>query len=223
MVSLGGSLIVPDDVDVAFVLGIRDALGELAASSRFVLVCGGGALARRYQGAYGEITSSRAQADAADWVGVAATRLNAELIKQILGDLAPDEVVYDPSVPPQFTGRVLVAAGWKPGFSHDYDAVLLAEQLNATVLLKLSNLAYIHDRDPKLELNAQPIEQLSWKRMTRLMGSGWAPGSNLPFDPVATERAAQLGLTLIFAGKDLHNFRRILDHQSFSGTTVGPE
>lgn len=223
MVSLGGSLIAPDTVDVAFVRGIRDAMRELSAQSRFVLVCGGGAIARRYQTAYRASAGESAHADAADWVGIAATRLNAELIKHALGDLAPDEVVYDPSVSPRFTGRVLVAAGWKPGFSHDYDAVLLAEQLGARVMLKLSNLAQVYDGDPKHDGNARPLERMSWGQMSTLMGREWAPGSNLPFDPIATRRAAELGLTLLVAGSDLQNFRRILAAQEFTGTTVGPE
>jgi hypothetical protein len=40
-----------------------------------------------------------------------------------------------------FSGRVLMAAGWKPGFSTDYDAVVLAERFGARIrILMLSNI-----------------------------------------------------------------------------------
>ncbi len=222
VLSLGGSLIAPDQVDTQFLGELGALLRELSVEQRFVVVCGGGAVARRYQGAYRQLTGS-GNDDAADWVGIAATRLNAELVKQMLGDVAGDDVVYDPSVPPSFTGRVLVAAGWKPGFSHDYDAVLLAEQLRADTLIKLSNLAQVYSADPKIYASATPYESLDWAGMTDLMGDGWAPGSNLPFDPVATAHSARLRLKLIVAGADLTNLRRILAGESYHGTTVGPD
>ena len=63
---------------------------------RFVVVCGGGDPARRYQAAYRALARPLDDA-AADWIGIAATRLNAELIKRLFADLAPDEVVTDPT------------------------------------------------------------------------------------------------------------------------------
>jgi uridylate kinase len=47
-----------------------------------------------------------------------ATRLNAQLVKAVFADLCPTDVVYDPTAAEVFAGRVMVAAGWKPGFSH---------------------------------------------------------------------------------------------------------
>ena len=47
----------------------------------------------------------------------------------MFGPLAPDAVVTDPTAVSELHAPVLVAAGWKPGFSHDFDAVILAERL----------------------------------------------------------------------------------------------
>ena len=58
--------------------------------------------------------------------------------------------------------------------------------------------------------------------MTKLMGATWTPGSNHPFDPVATEHSSRIGLKLIVAGPDLDNLRRILSGQPYDGTTVAP-
>ena len=76
-----------------------------------------------------------------------ATRLNAQLLKASFGTLCPQDVVYDPTAIEEFSGRILVAAGWKPGFSTDNDAVLLAERFAAKTVVNLSNSAKIKSLD----------------------------------------------------------------------------
>jgi uridylate kinase len=150
--------------------------------------------------------------------------LNAELMRALLGPLCPDPVVTDPSAEFTFSGRVLMAAGWKPGFSTDYDAVVLAERFNATRILMLSNIAQIYDSDPKLNPKAKPLTRLSWKDYKAMAGTEWKPGANVPFDPVATKRASEAGLTIIAAaGRDLDNLGAILRGDDFVGTTIAPD
>jgi len=121
-------------------------------------------------------------------------------------------------------GRVLVAAGWKPGFSTDYDAVLLAERFDARRILNLSNIAKVYTEDPRSNPAAKPIDAISWTDFRAIVGDEWSPGRNVPFDPVATRKAAELGLSVICAaGRDLDNLRRILEGESFAGTTIGPD
>jgi uridylate kinase len=60
--------------------------------------------------------------------------------------------------------------------------------------------------------------------MKALVGNKWLPGKNVPFDPVATSRAAESGLTVITAaGRDIKNLHRLLEGQSFEGTVIGPD
>ena len=224
IISLGGSLIAPGEVNLEFLAGFCAAVKSQVAAHperRFVVVCGGGEPARRYQAAYWALADHATDA-AADWVGIAATRLNAELLKQLFADLAPDEVVTDPTTVTELRAPVLVAAGWKPGFSHDYDAVLIAERLGARRLVKLSDAGGIRSADPRLDRRARAFDRLSWAGLQRLTGNTWAPGFRAPFDPIATARAGALKLTLVVTGSDLANLHRIIDGESFSGTIVGP-
>ena len=225
VISLGGSLIAPDAVDTKFVAGFCAAVEGFVAADpalQFVVVCGGGAPARRYQEAYHALARTPEDA-AADWVGIAATRLNAELIKQLFGTLAPDAVVTDPTTVREMAAPVLVAAGWKPGFSHDYDAVIIAERLRAHRIVKLSSVGQICSADPRTDPTARAFDHLPWSELQRLAGDRWHPGHHTPFDPIATARAATGSLTLIVTGSDLANLRSIIDGGSFTGTTVGPE
>ena len=225
IISLGGSLIAPGEVDTRFVAQFCAMVREQVdahPNRRFVVVCGGGDPARRYQAAYRSVAAHPTDA-AEDWVGIAATRLNAELIKQSFGELAPQEVVTDPTAVTGTEAPVLVAAGWKPGFSHDYDATIIAERLTAKHLVKLSSVGRIHSADPRTDPHAETYDHLSWSALQRLTGDRWSPGHHAPFDPIATAHCAARGITLVVAGRDLANLRRIIDGEPFAGTTVGPE
>jgi uridylate kinase len=161
--------------------------------------------------------------DAQDWIGIMATRLNAQLVKALLGELCPQDVVTDPTSLSLFMGRVLVAAGWKPGFSTDFDAVMLAERFGAKRVLNLSNIAKVYTDDPRTNPAATPIDSIAWADFRAIVGEEWSPGKNTPFDPVASRKASELGLEVICAaGRDLDNLRHILEGESFIGTTIGP-
>jgi uridylate kinase len=228
VISLGGSIIAPDKVDVAFLRSFRKAVLEYLEQDperRLILVCGGGGPAREYQGAYRAVLSepAEAEAEAQDWLGIAATRLNAELVRFLFQPHCPQPVVQDPTAVPVFTGRVLVAGGWKPGFSSDYDAVLLARRFQADSLVNLSNVAAIYSADPKLDPSARPLPRLRWAELAAMVGTTWVPGRNVPFDPVATAEAARAGLRVVVAaGRNIENFKKILAGQEFEGTVVGP-
>ncbi len=226
VISLGGSIIVPDQVDVPFVKNLFDTIVdylEADENRKLIIVCGGGAPARQYQKALKDICD-RPTDEALDWVGIAATRLNAELLKQLFWAYCPEKVIIDPSLVSVFAGRVLIAAGWKPGFSTDYDAVLLAEKFQADTLINLSNIAKVYTADPKKDKKALALDRVSWARFRELVGDTWVPGVNVPFDPVASRYAAKLGLRVIVAsGRDMENLQKILADSDFEGTVIGGE
>jgi uridylate kinase len=223
VISLGGSIVAPDGVDEAFLKDFVALIGEMLARDdkrRFILVVGGGGPARAWQNAYRNIASSTVNEEA-DWIGVMATRLNAQLVKAVMGDWCTQEVVYDPTQVEPLMGRVLVAAGWKPGFSSDYDAVLLAERFQADAVINLSNIEKVYTDDPKKNPEAKPIDVISWTDFCAMVGDEWTPGKNVPFDPVASRHAARLGLKVICAaGKNLPNLKKILLGEPFTGTTI---
>ncbi len=231
VISLGGSIIAPDKVDVAFLRSFRKAVLEYLdqdAERRLILVCGGGGPAREYQGAYRAVLSDSGpgemEAEAQDWLGIAATRMNAELVRFLFQPYCPQPVVQDPTSISVFPGRVLVAGGWKPGFSSDYDAVLLALRFQADTLVNLSDVARIYSADPKTDPAARPLDRMRWAELQAMVGTTWAPGKKVPFDPVATAEAARAGLRVVVAaGRNIENLKRILAGKDFEGTVVGPD
>ncbi len=234
VLSVGGSIVAPDNPDTAFLVSfsamVRRWLSE-NSERKLILVVGGGGPARTYQKAYSEcadlikksnLTNSDYSSHEADWIGITATRLNAQLLRAIFSDLCPNDVVYDPTAPFDFNGQVLIAAGWKPGFSTDTDAVYLAERFEAKTIVNLSNIEKVYTDDPKKNPDAEPIDEISWYDFRKMVGDEWVPGKNCPFDPIASKKAESLGLQVICAGgKDINNICGILNDTDFFGTTIG--
>lgn len=224
VISLGGSIIAPDKVDIPFLKELNKNLREYLKkdkSRKLILVCGGGAPARVYQQALREIVTDAPSAEQ-DWLGIRATHLNAQLIKAMFSDLCTDNIITDPTGHINFKGQILVAAGWKPGFSTDNDAVILAERFQAKMIINLSNIAKVYTDDPKTNPEAKPLDTISWDEFKVLVGSTWIPGKNTPFDPVASKRASKLGMKVICSdGRNIENTMAILNKEEFVGTVIG--
>src|SRR3989344_66283 len=126
VISLGGSLIFPDKLDKKFLNNFKKTVESyIKKKYKFIIICGGGKLARNFQ----EIApkSSKLNNDELDWLGIYATRINAHIVKSIFDKCAEESVVSNPAKKLNFKKSVLIASGWKPGWSTDYDAVLLAK------------------------------------------------------------------------------------------------
>jgi uridylate kinase len=223
VISLGGSLVSPNGVDVTFLSHFKRVVLqwlEAGSNRKIILVTGGGAPARLYQEA-GRTLVPQITNDDLDWLGIAATKLNAQLVKRLFGLLCVEEVVDNPSIATFNQGRILVGAGWKPGFSSDYDAAFLAHRFGATQIINLSNIDHVYSSDPKKNSSAKPLEKISWHDLQTLVGDVWTPGSNLPFDPIAAKFAREHNLTVVVAsGANLPNIKAILDDESFVGTII---
>ena len=228
VLSVGGSIIAPDKVNSKFLSDFLSKIREYLSANpedRLIFVCGGGAPARVYQQAYREVIADPSQQDAnaQDWIGIKATHINAELVKAIFGDLCKDPVVTNPTAEDvSFTGRILVAGGWKPGFSTDTDAVYLAKRFGAQKVVNLSNIAKVYTDDPRKNPDAKPIDSISWTDFRKMVGDEWVPGKNAPFDPIASRLAQEAGITVICAdGRNTENTLSILNEGAFEGTLIG--
>ncbi|MEJ0021222.1 MAG: UMP kinase [Candidatus Doudnabacteria bacterium] len=221
IISLGGSLIVPDEVDVGFLRGFKAVIEAfIKKGNKFLVITGGGRIARRYIEAaknLGELNP-----DDLDWLGIHSTRLNAHLLRTIFRKYAHRRIITNPNKPEAASEPMIIAAGYRPGWSTDYVAVLLARVYKADTVLNLSSIDYVYDKNPKTHKNAKPIKNISWKDFRKIVGSKWDPGLNLPFDPVASKLAEKLKLkVIVMNGKKLDNLRNFLAAKQFKGTVIG--
>ena len=202
VIALGGSLIVPNDIDTAFLKRFRDLLlQEIKKGKQFLVITGGGKVARKYIDAASQI--GKVSDSDLDWLGIAGTKMNAVLLRVI------------------FQGRVEVASGLKPGWSTDYIAVKMAQKSKAKEIIIAGDTAFVYDKDPKKYKNAKPISEISWTDYQKLIPKKWKPGLSSPVDPVAARLARKIGLCAkIIKGTDLSNFKNTIDGKVFQGTLI---
>ncbi len=215
-------MIVPNDIDTVFLTQFKTLiLDYVSRGFRFVLIAGGGKTARKYQNAANEITPLTK--DDMDWLGIHSTRLNAHLLRSVFVHEAHPRIVTSPHDDIDWKESVLIGAGWRPGCSTDYDAVLIAKNLSISKLINLSNIDYVYTDDPRKNPEAKKIEKIEWKEFRKLIPSEWDPGLSSPFDPVAAKECEKIGMEVaILNGNNLENIRAYIDGQSFLGTVIYP-
>lgn len=220
VLSLGGSIVAQDEINVKFLKRFKSLIvKEIKKEKRFIIVIGGGKTARKYQTAATE--ASKITDEDLDWIGIHATRLNAHLLRTIFRDYAKKEINKDPTKIENFDEEILIAAGWKPGFSTDFDAVMLAKMYGAKKIINMTNIDYVYNIDPRKSELAKPLSELSWNEYRELVGDRWHPGSNAPFDPIASRKAEELNIAvIILLGSDLKNFNNCLNNKKFKGTVI---
>ncbi len=224
IISLGGSLIVPKEIDLNFLRRFRAIiLRFVRGGNRAVIVCGGGSLTRVYQSAARNLTKRILYRDL-DWIGIHLTRVNAQLVRSMFGQHAYKKIIKEPQKVLQVSEKIIIVAGWKPGWSTDFVATECARHLQASEIINLSNVNYIYDKDPKYFDHARPFTHISWSEMKNIVGSRWEPGAHLPFDPIATRLAARLDLKVIFlSGKNLRSLVRYFQTGKVDGSSIGQE
>jgi len=214
-------MIVPaTEIDTAFLKGLRKLIEKrILQGDKFVIITGGGGTSRGYQKAASKVTTLTR--DDVDWLGIHATRLNAHLLRTIFRDVARPLIQKNPNTIRMGKHKLVIAAGWKPGRSTDDGAVRIAKQLQAKMVINVSNIDYVYNKDPRTNADAVKIKEMSWKEFRLLVGSTWDPGMNVPFDPVASRLAHLSNIPVVIAnGRKLKNLEKIFDEKPFVGTII---
>ncbi|MDB5204441.1 MAG: uridylate kinase [Candidatus Taylorbacteria bacterium] len=220
VVSVGGSLIVPEEIEINFLSALKDLIiRETKKGKRFIIITGGGKVARQYQHAANLLGSSETDAD---WIGIASTRLNGELVRSIFGKMAYDKVIDSvAALPTKSKQPVVIACGISPKGSSDKAAVFFAKKAKAKKIINLSNIDYVYTADPKLDPTATKIERTTWKEFRKIIPKKWTPGMSAPFDPIASKEAESIGIEVaIINGKKLGELDNYLAGKEFVGSLI---
>lgn len=218
IISLGGSLVTPDKIDLEFIKRFRDLILKNIGKRRFFICVGGGKIARVYQGALAEFGASDIEKD---WAGIGVSRLNAQIIKQVFDNSAYSKVITNPSKKIGTAKDIVVGGAWKPGRSTDYGSVLLAKNNGVKTIVNLTNVDYVYTKDPNKFSDAKPLKNINWKDFRKIIGNKWVPGLSSPFDPRASQIAEKLKIKVIIVnGKKLERLDYFLNNKPFIGTII---
>lgn len=230
--SLGGSLVIPrEKISVLFLRIFRSFIVTLLKRGhKIVIVVGGGSINKKYNTASQKIVKVK-NIDL-DWLGIAATKLNAELLRVVFSKYAYPKVLDNPQLRrPDLLRRsglgergtqLIIASGWKPGCSSDLDAVLWAKRFKADTVINLTDIDYVYDKDPDVYKSARPIKNISWDKFIQIVGKKWSPRGNWPFDPIASQLAKKLKIRVVIVnGRKLQNLKNYIQGKKFKRTVIG--
>ncbi len=206
------------EINIDFLKKFKSLILKYLKKNKFFIFVGGGKICRIYQKA---ITEFGANSRQLDQLGIKITRLNAQLLKFLFGKLCHPEIIKDPTKKIKTKKDILVAGGYRPGWSTDYCAVLLAKNLGIKKIINLTNIDYVFDKDPAKFSGAKLVKKINWQKFQKIVDEKWSPGLSLPFDPIASKLARKLKIRVILInGKKLERLKNFLEQKPFIGTII---
>jgi uridylate kinase len=221
VISLGGSLIVPEKIDFNFLKKFRAELRKHYKSWKFVVVCGGGSIARKYISILKHDNKSLKQESLA---GIRATRMNALLLMQLFGKEANDELPKDmKEVKNCLRKNNVVICGalrFVANSTSDGTAARLAHFLKAE-FINMTNVKGLYTDNPKINPNAKFIPKETWKQFeARALRRKYCAGQHFVLDQEAAVLIKTGKIPTYIINGNPKNISKILNRQRFTGTLI---
>ena len=207
VISIGGSILYPRNFDYKLAIEIKKVLKN---KNKYKIVAGGGRLARDLISQFKFLNQEEKHE-----IGIMATNINAFVLSKILNFKFLD-------INPRIIGLKkfnTVSGGYKPGWSTDVDAAIIAKYWKAGIFLNMTNVKYVYNKDPRKYKDAKPFKKISFDELIKIQGNVFSPGMHYVLDPRAVRILKNFKIkTYIFSG--VENLRKILEGKNFVGTKV---
>jgi len=221
VISLGGSLIVPDKVDTKALLRLKKVIDKHKRNYKFVFVCGGGSIARKYIQSLRETNKSQKMQSLA---GIAVTRLNARFMSYFFG-LDPEKgIPHDIAhVVKDLKKQGMVFCGglrYAPDQTSDSTASKIAKQLRCS-FVNLTNVRGLYNKNPAKHKDAKFIAEISWKDFYKMANAlKYSPGQHFVLDQNASKIIMQNKVPTYIIGNDFKQLDNLLSGKKFIGTKI---
>ena len=227
VIALGGSLLRPEIEerhkwleDISRVIESRSG-----SNLKIGIVVGGGSPAREGINLIKPIIEDL---ESLDRVGIAATRFNATIIREVffksgidINSTIPKNI--DEAIEIFKRHNVLIMGGTNPGHTTDAVAIRLAISYGASKCIIATNVNKVFEEDPKINPDAKSYDFISLKELKRIVGPAEhsKAGYSQVVDPIGVDDALKNGLTLnVLDGRDADLIGKCLDGEDFRGTVI---
>ena len=220
VLSLGGSQIIPDDVNYKYLNDFKKVILKNKKNYKFIVVCGGGSLARKYIGA---LKKEKQNESFQSFAGISATRTNARFMNYFFG-IDPEKGIPDTmkKVKEYIKKLDIIFCGaleYKPNQTSDSTSAEVAKEFK-TEFVNLTNVKGLHDKNPKEYKDAKFIPKISWEDFNALANKiKFHPGQHFVLDQTAAKMILKNKITtyIIESPKELDN---LLNKKKFVGTKI---
>jgi len=223
VISLGGSLIIPDGININFLEKFKKTLIKNKRKYKFVVVCGGGKTARNYINGLPYLKSGKREFFQG-LLGIASTRLNARFMTYIFGKQASRGIPHDmKEVKDLLRKNPVVFCGalrYAKNETSDGTAAKLAHFFNSE-FINLTNVQGLYDKNPKKNKNAKFIPEISHKDFYKMVKKiEFKPGQHFVLDQNAAKIIKKYNITTFILGDDLKNLNAVLNNKHYIGTCI---
>ncbi|GBE19504.1 uridylate kinase [archaeon BMS3Abin17] len=221
VLSLGGSLIIPDKVDIKFLKEFKRVIKKNTKKHKFIIVCGGGSVARKYISALRKLGINEKLQSLS---GISATRMNARFMNYLFGNDMEKGIPHKIKYIKEYLKKQDVvfcgALEYKPQQTSDSTSAEIAKYFK-TEFINLTNVQGLHDQNPLIHKNARFIPKISWKDFDKMANkSKFKPGQHFVLDQTASEIIMKNRITTYILGKNLNQLDQLLDNKKFKGTVI---
>tara|TARA_Y100000310_G_scaffold340831_1_gene437946 strand:+ start:1457 stop:2152 length:696 start_codon:yes stop_codon:yes gene_type:complete len=223
VISLGGSLIVPNKVNYEFLEDFRKILVKNSRKYYFVVVCGGGSIARTYiQGIDNEKMKKKEYFQSL--LGIAATRINARFMTYFFGEEANEGLPNDmKDIKNLLRKNKFVFCGalrYAPDQTSDSTSAQLARYFK-TDFINLTNVRGLYEKNPKKFRSAKFIPEINHKDFLKLAKKiEFEPGQHFVLDQKAAKIIKKYNITTYILGDDIKQLDKVLNQKHFIGTII---
>lgn len=221
VVSLGGSVIVPDDNDDDFLKRFSEMISHLRDHYQIYLVCGGGKIARYYIKVGRGLGLPESELDE---MGILSTRINAALVAYSLGEMSSGKVPTDILEAHRLErkGQVVVMGGTVPGHTTDAVSAMLAKEVKAVRIVNGTSVDAAYTADPRKDPRAERLSKITHQQLYELVNVGMhGAGPSNVFDRLGAQIARDGHIDIcIVDGRNLEEMRAAIEGQPIKGTVV---
>jgi uridylate kinase len=163
VVRIGGS-VVASPVNTELMGKYIDIIKDIKQLGYDVaVVLGGGALAREFIGIARNLGLDMTSQDE---IAISCSRLFAQLFLKGLGEgCGRVSVTLDEAAQCLAEGKIVVMGGLRPGITTDTVAVLVAERINADLMIKGTDQNGVYDKDPRKHPDAIKLDKISLEEL----------------------------------------------------------
>jgi uridylate kinase len=223
-ISAGGSIMIPDAPDVAYIRQFASEVVALSKTFRVFVVVGGGRLARNYIQAARQLGADESSLD---HMGIDATRLNARVLVAALGESALGRIPYDfdDALEASMFHPIVVMGGTHPGHTTDAVAVMMGERARAKRVLILTNVDGVYTADPRVDRTAKRIDKMTAAELVALTSTSTSEaGSTGVIDAMGCKIIQRSRIPAsVLHGRDFDALRAAADGRPFKGTLIVPQ
>ena len=221
VLSLGGSLIIPGDINTNYLKDFKKVVLKNKSKYKFIIVCGGGSLARKYISSLRDINIGE---KFQSYSGISARRTNARFMsyffnqdqKRGIPDKTREVKKYIKKYDIVFCG----ALEYEPNQTSDSTSAEIAKKFKCE-FINLTDVKGLHDKNPKKFKNAKFIPKISWKDFDIIASKlKFKPGQHFVLDQSASKIIKKHKITTYILGKDMKQLDNLLNGKKFTGTKI---